>query len=294
MLRLPSRARGTGLGAAGLGPGGEAGFGAAATGQSHSGPARPGPAKVSSSGEPGHSVGTDSAPRPGLRERVSLQLAAHERPREDEEAPRRRQSPGLRPRVQSAGVSLESGGSQRSREGPPGPPSSWSRTTRRGPETPGPGARGQSPGGGAGPGPPPCTSALAAPGVPAGPFRDSRRHAAQPPAAGRPGPRTRGRRGATAARTRHPLPSEARSSRCVLSPRGGAQVTAHPTWPLREAPRRRGKQTRRPGLRPPARGDFRRKFCREKTGIKPRRKTEGCIGRESNPGLPRGRREFYH
>lgn len=192
MLRLPSRARGAGLGAAGLGPGGEAGFGAAATGQSHSGPARPGPAKVSSSGEPGHSVGTDSAPRPGLRERVSLQLAAHERPREDEEAPRRRQSPGLRPRVQSAGVSLESGGSQRSREGPPGPPSSWSRTTRRGPETPGPGARGQSPGGGAGPGPPPCTSALAAPGVPAGPFRDSRRHAAQPPAAGRPGPRTRG------------------------------------------------------------------------------------------------------
>lgn len=142
MLRLPSRARGAGLGAAGLGPGGEAGFGAAATGQSHSGPARPGPAKVSSSGEPGHSVGTDSAPRPGLRERVSLQLAAHERPREDEEAPRRRQSPGLRPRVQSAGVSLESGGSQRSREGPPGPPSSWSRTTRRGPETPGPGARG--------------------------------------------------------------------------------------------------------------------------------------------------------
>lgn len=146
MLRLPSRARGAGLGAAGLGPGGEAGFGAAATGQSHSGPARPGPATVSSSGEPGHSVGTDSAPRPGLRERVSLQLAAHERPREDEEAPRRRQSPGLRPRVQSAGVSLESGGSQRSREGPPGPPSSWSRTTRRGPETPGPGARGQSPG----------------------------------------------------------------------------------------------------------------------------------------------------
>lgn len=148
MLRLPSRARGAGLGAAGLGPGGEAGFGAAATGQSHSGPARPGPAKVSSSGEPGHSVGTDSAPRPGLRERVSLQLAAHERPREDGEAPRRRQSPGLRPRVQSAGVSLESGGSQRSREGPLGPPSSWSRTTRRGPETPGPGARGQSPGGG--------------------------------------------------------------------------------------------------------------------------------------------------
>lgn len=97
MLRLPSRARGAGLGAAGLGPGGEAGFGAAATGQSHSGPARPGPAKVSSSGEPGHSVGTDSAPRPGLRERVSLQLAAHERPREDGEAPRAGRARGCGP-----------------------------------------------------------------------------------------------------------------------------------------------------------------------------------------------------
>lgn len=209
MLRLPSRARGAGLGAAGLGPGGEAGFGAAATGQSHSRPARPGPAKVSSSGEPGHSVGTDSAPRPGLRERVSLQLAAHERPREDEEAPRAGRARGCGPASKAQAFPLnraDRSGHVKVHPVPPVPPVPGVERRAAGQRPQGPG-RGVSPrAGGAGPGPPPCTSALAAPGVPAGPFRDSRRHAAQPPAAGRPGPRTRGRRGATAARTRHPPP----------------------------------------------------------------------------------------
>ena len=30
------------------------------------------------------------------------------------------------------------------------------------------------------------------------------------------------------------------------------------------------------------------------SGSKPKKKKRSCTGRESNPGLPRGRREFYH